>query len=547
MKKRVTLLILVQIVLLFNQLSAQNGNYSDPLIPNQQNRSVLFGNDVILNDQQLQNQRNAVVRSAFNGWLYAGYAYINSQYQWPAAIILKSEDNGISWTVLFDMLQPFDNCEMKSLDMVVTGDSVSNLKIFLAFMIVLKNTTLGTGEGYVLRFNAVTGVYENMLSGISGVSDVAFACDAMYPATNSNPFSIGSIYSYHSININKDSILIFTSDNGGMSFTNLRHIAVTSNRFMKVAFAYGRSLSKNSGRYFGAWEEKLGPSSNLGHIYTSHSNPDFNSDFTVPLLVDSLIMGAMNNVRNPAIACQFSNYDNDSSDFTEIILFDTYTGGSNYDVQGVYNIKAASGNHFIPFSLGSALDDIIQPTISFNPYDSTFMVSYFNMTYLSLPFLRKDCNMQDPLTWQILTTKINDSTNLSNPTPSVSLNIGQKQGMVAWSAEGPTGNGIALFDAPYLITGLSGQDISTINPGFFAWPNPCNNILNMAFKLQGSTYLTITLYDLTGKPIVTCGNQTFSEGKHCLKLDISSYSCGTYFLEFRTNKTFVSSKVIIIR
>jgi len=549
MNTRIIALSFFLILLIFNNLYAQTGGNGDPVIPLQQNRSVLFGSDIVIHDQPVQDQRNVVLRSAFNGWLYAGYTYENEINHFPAITIMKSIDNGINWTLLIDMYQPFDNTEIRSVDFTVCGDSVSNIKLFLAFVIVGKGSTTGIGDGYVLRFNGSTGTYEDQLQPtLSSVYCVSLSSDFMFPAINSNPYSLGCIYSYHFYQYPGDSLVFHSSSNGGLYFDNRKVIAGTSNRYHKVALAYGRGLSSNSGRYFAAWEELADFGSITGHIYTAHSEPNFNSPFTPPVRIDSLEATAYNNARNPSIACQFNNIDNDSSNLTEIVLFDKYMTSSNsYDIQGCFNMKSTLTNHFIPFSLSSSLESKMEPSIIFNPFDSTFMVTYYNSTSQELPFLHKNFNIVNPETWEVITPAYNDSSNLVDPYPKISLNIGQKQVVMAWACEGSGGNGISLFDAPYMITGISKTDNNLDMDVFVAYPNPCNSSLKIAFEIQSQERLKITLYNLTGQLIGTLADQLFKNGKYLINYNVSVFPSGIYFISFRTESNSTARKLFIVR
>ena len=549
MDTRIFASLLFLFLLFIHRLDAQPGGSIDPLIPLQQNRSVLFEKDIVIHDQPIQNQRKVTIRSAFNGWLYAGYSYIDDVYHYPSITILKSIDNGITWTLFVDMHQPFDNSYIGSFDITVCGDSNSNIKLFLAFGIVVEGSAGGIGDGHVLRFNGSTGVYEDEVQPpLFSAINVSLASDCMFPAINSNPYSLGCLYSSHYYLNNTDSIIFRSSDNGGMYFDNQRVLAGTGEKFRKVALTYGRGLSTNSGQYFAVWEEKNTLSSNTGHIFTAYSDPDFNSPFTTPEMLDSLDPTAYNNARNPSIACQYNNIDNDSSNLTEIVLFDKYLPSSNsYDIQGCYNMKSTINSHFIPFSLGSSSESRMEPSISFNPFDSTFIVTYYNSTSQQLPFLRKNFNMINPDSWQVITPGYNDSSNLIDPYPIVALNIGQKQGVMAWTSEGTDGNGISLFDAPYLITGISKTDNNAFTNFFMAYPNPCSTSLKVAFQLARSEIVTITLYNLIGQSSITITNQIYRDGKYIINHDVSILPPGSYLLSCRTETTLSTRKLLIIR
>jgi len=520
-------------------------NNNQPLLPLKSGTSVMFGKDIIIDNDQSRDQRQVSLCSSFNGWLYALYSYTKFSTN-IAFKIMKSIDNGITWTEIYDDFFPFENTKYTSIDFIISGDSISNLKLFLAFVVSNSEST-GLGDAHLLRFNGETGVFEDHILQDNFSHSIALACDYMYPATNSNPRSIGVLYSKYSDN--KDSIIFCSSSNGGMTLNNRKVVAASGKYFKKVALTYGRSLSWNSGRYFATWEEKDDFTSNTGHIYTAHTEPDFNSPFTAPVNLDSLDASNINMCRNPVIACQFNNVDNDSSNLTELVLFEKYIPADNkYDIEGFFNKKATNSNHFTQLSINTSSDNKQQPSINFNPFDSTFMVTYYNSTTQKLPFLLNNFNLANPDSWQVVNPGYNDSANLAAPYPRVALDISQQQGVNIWSSEGPGGKGIAMFEAPYsTYTGISGNNTADNKKLFWVYPNPCNSSLTVRFELKNPEMVTITLYNLIGKPVGIITDQCYTAGRHILNYNVSLFPSGSYFLEFR-NGTFVStSKVIIIR
>jgi hypothetical protein len=517
-----------------------NGFAQTRSIPVISDNSMMFGNDIILNNAPTENQHHVAICTAFNGWLFATYSYVNESLHEAAGALLKSVDNGYTWTVIFDELYPLDSSEFTSMDIIATGDSLSNLKVYLAA--VVSNNSAGLGDGFVNRYNGVTGAYENNLIMINSSYSISLSKDGMYQAYNSNPYSLGVLYSRYSSH--GDSIIFYSSSNGGLSLDNRKVVATTQTHFHKVALSYGRSPSWSSGRYFAAWEEKTGFYSNTGHIFTSHTDPDFNSPFTPPVMLDSLDPTAFNNSKNPAIACQFNSTDNDSTNLTEIVLFDKYLSSENrYNIDGFYNMKSTNSNHYYQFNLNSSSDSKQQPSINFNPYDQTFMVTYYDSTTQKLPYLLHDFNMINPDTWQVVSPGYNDSPDLTAPYPKVVLNMGQHQGANVWSGNGTGGIGVALYDAPYLPTGFldNKNDIKIVT-----FPNPANSLINFAFKLTTRENIQISLICIDGR-IVKIVEMLYESGFHQVKIDVSGLSAGTYIYSFKIDDCSSLGKFVIMR
>ena len=545
MKARLTFFVLF--LLFLTGLNAQPGLPGSSVIPLKP-QSPLFGKDIVINDSSSQNQRQVAICSAFNGWLYAVYTYFNTTYNCPAIKIFKSIDNGIIWTKINDIISnpvwPYT-----SMDMVVMGDSISNLKLFVSFVFALDEA--GPGVGYVDRFNGITGNWEEILLQDNSCYRIALSTDFMYPATNSNPHSLGILYSAQNIfTNNQDSIIFCSSSNGGITLDNRQIIStITGNKFHKVALGYGRSPSYPTGRYFAVWEKQETINSTLGHIYTAHSNPNFNSPFTTPVQLDAMDPSALNMCRNPVIACQYNNADNDSANLTEVVLFEKYNpSNQKYDIRGYYNLQATNHSNFKKLTISNSAHNNFQPSINFNPFDSTFMVTFYDATTQKLPFLLNNFNLNNPDNWQVVTTGYNDDDNLSAPFPKVALNIGQKQGANVWANEGTGGNGIAMFDAPYsTYTGVSEINISTLARLIGAYPNPCSNEIKIAFELKKSGKVTINIQSVLGQPLGTVTDQYYPEGKHVVQYDVSDFPAGTYFYYFRLGDFTASGKFTVVR
>jgi hypothetical protein len=541
MKTRSTLFAFL--LLCLTGLNAQTGWFGGSGVPLKP-QSPLFGKDIVINNQELQNQRNVAICSAFNGWLFSVYTYIDQINNMPALTIMKSIDNGISWMVFYDSPWPNTGFMFTSMNIVTIGDSISNLKIIIAG--VNTSGTYDMGEAVVFKFNGATGDFEDKLLDETSVYDIVLATDYNFPANGSNPASLGILYSKWTNN--EDSIIFRTSSNGGITLDNKRIISVSANRYHKVALAYGRSSTYFNGNYYAAWEEHANLGLTKGHIYTAHTYPNFNSAFTRPINLDSIDPVNINLCRNPSLACQYNNSDNDSANLTEVVLFEKYNpSGGDYDVTGYYNLQSTTTSHFRPLNIAATSNNELQPDISFNPYNSKFMVTYFDSTNKKLPFLTNDVNLANPDSWNVVSQGYNDNSNLVAPYPKVKVNSGQQDGMNAWIAEGTGGNGVAMFDAPYsTYTGISGQGGTTAKL-IGSYPNPCATTINIAFELKNAGKVTIDVMSIMGQPLGTVTNQDYSAGKHTVKYDVTGLPSGSYLYNFRSGDFSASGKFTVVR
>jgi hypothetical protein len=188
------------------------------------------------------------------------------------------------------------------------------------------------------------------------------------------------------------------------------------------------------------------------------------------------------------------------------------------------------------------------PDICFNPYDSTFMVTYFDSTAQKLPFLTHHFNMNSPDQWNIISPGYNDSTNLSAPYPKVALNFGLHTGANAWIAERSGGNGVAMFDSRSSTwTGVSDANNPNRTRLFGAYPNPTANNINISFFLDKTEKVTITVMNILGQPlgIITC--QIYTRGRHAVPFDVSGFPPGTYLYGFNAGDHSSCGKFAVVR
>lgn len=506
-------------------------------------RSPIFGTDIVMQNEPSQDQRLIAVTSAFNGWLYAVYGYRSGNY--PALSILRSIDDGATWTSLLAGQLPIPNAELTHFDISVPGNSLSEMKIIMAILYrVIGNPTCRL---LLNRYDAQTGTYINQLINENECYHAAIASGTPNTSDGPGPFSFGVLYSklYYS---SGDSVIFVSSSNGGESLDHYQAVAHAPwpSRFHDVALAYGSRTNGGSGQYFAAWEHFANLDATRGHIYTSRSVPDLAGAFTVPKNLDSLDLSIVNLCRNPRIACQYGDMVNDSANLTALVLCDRYnTATAGYDILGFCNRQAADHDYFTKFNLTAGPGTECNADIAFNPYDSTFMVTYFDSTQLKLPFLVNEFNLANPGSWSMITTAYNDNSNLLSPFPKLACDPLWHSGVNAWISESPGGNGIALFDAPYHV--YTGMDMEPGNNkkglACHVWPNPANGILNIEFDLDREERVILSLKDMTGCRIEILADRTFPKGRKHLTADLSDLPSGGYLVTIRTGSLIQALKV----
>jgi hypothetical protein len=522
--------------------------FSSTSLNAQQPHTPLFGKDIVIQDQPDRDQRNIEVCSAPNGWLYA--CYWNPDESGFSYYIMRSTDDGISWSEIANTNFQNDPRVITEMDIIACGDNESNIKVFIGIIIAELNVYFD--QGVVLRFNGLTGEFENEILNdqeFTHIHDIALATDYPYPVPNASPYSLAVIYSKNMSWTNIEKLVFCSSSNGGLSFDHSQEIlSSTSTDYFHVDLAYAWSPSKNSGRYFAVWEEKEQLLDPVGHIYTAHTEPNFDSPFTKPVCLDSLTTTTINKCRLPAIACQVDEMENENSDITQLVLFESVNSESDsHDIVGYFNTHATSSTSFSQLSVSDSLHHNLEPDVAYNNYDHSFMVTYFDSSVLKLPLISNDLNLVDPNSWNAISSGYNDSDNLSAPYPSIKMNSYKNGGMNAWIAERANGNGIARFDAPYsTYTGPS-----QVNPGdnihlLGEYPDPCSDRASVWFYLNKPEQVSISLYTIAGKPLGVMVQKNFPAGRHSVEFSVSAYPPGIYLYTYKAGNFSTSGKLSIV-
>ena len=234
---------------------------------------------------------------------------------------------------------------------------------------------------------------------------------------------------------------------------------------------------------------------------------------------------------------------------TEVVLFDAINQSTqSEDIKGYYNINAFNHSKFNKIIISDSSHQNVQPDVNFNPYDSTFLVTYYDKSLQRLPYLTNNFNLENPDTWQFISSGYNDSITLSAPNPKVALNLDQKKGACVWIQEGSNGKGIAMFDSPYSTwTGVSENNLPADALQLGLYPNPSNSWVTIWFDLQKNVNVSIKAYTSLGQIVAVFTDQNYKAGKHELKCNVSNLLPGSYILKLQTEDGTKSTKLIVVR
>ena len=110
--------------------------------------------------------------------------------------------------------------------------------------------------------------------------------------------------------------------------------------------------------------------------------------------------------------------------------------------------------------------------------------------------------------------------------------------------------GHAISPDTTIYTGLSGESSLSVARNFQLYqnyPNPFNPITNIQFFLPNTEFVTLIIYDLTGKKVATLINEKMPMGNHNIKWDAANFPSGVYFYSIQTERNKSVKKMILLK
>lgn len=79
------------------------------------------------------------------------------------------------------------------------------------------------------------------------------------------------------------------------------------------------------------------------------------------------------------------------------------------------------------------------------------------------------------------------------------------------------------------------------------YPNPFNPTTNINFTIAKRSRVSIIVYDILGKEIITLINEEKNPGDYSVRFDAIDFSSGVYFYVLRVNEFVETKKMILVR
>ena len=95
------------------------------------------------------------------------------------------------------------------------------------------------------------------------------------------------------------------------------------------------------------------------------------------------------------------------------------------------------------------------------------------------------------------------------------------------------------------------QNVSSELPSGFSlgqnYPNPFNPVTNLKFGISELGYVSLKVYDILGKEIVTLVNEKLSLGKYKVEFDGSGLTSGVYFYRLTAGEFTETKRMLLVK
>ncbi len=121
--------------------------------------------------------------------------------------------------------------------------------------------------------------------------------------------------------------------------------------------------------------------------------------------------------------------------------------------------------------------------------------------------------------------------------------FGDDQWLAGWSIldeQGRLGHTTAIDD--------NDSDIEVATSyGLSSYPNPFNPTANVKFSIPSAQDVKVSVYDLTGREIMTLANNTYKAGYHTVTFNAADLSSGIYFVKLQTSNKVITKPVTLLK
>ncbi len=105
---------------------------------------------------------------------------------------------------------------------------------------------------------------------------------------------------------------------------------------------------------------------------------------------------------------------------------------------------------------------------------------------------------------------------------------------------------IGIDETPCLETSIKNYQEAIFSNILNNYPNPFSNQTTIEFTLPKSEFVTLSIYDITGKQLKTILSKKLSKGNHKINWNAEGMNEGIYFIKMETKNSSIVHKAIIM-
>ena len=94
------------------------------------------------------------------------------------------------------------------------------------------------------------------------------------------------------------------------------------------------------------------------------------------------------------------------------------------------------------------------------------------------------------------------------------------------------------------------ESMTKLPKGFFLaqnYPNPFNGFSQIIFNIPVESFVSVKVYDILGRTVETLVNEKLKAGIHNVSISSDNLSSGVYFYQLKSNNTYITKKLIIMK
>lgn len=110
-----------------------------------------------------------------------------------------------------------------------------------------------------------------------------------------------------------------------------------------------------------------------------------------------------------------------------------------------------------------------------------------------------------------------------------------------------TGNPTYLVPIILRVGNVGAEESDICVSDFKVSPNPVTKFLSVSFNVSKSQYVSLKIYDTSGRVVKTVINEPKLAGNYTSKVNTTDLSSGVYFVSLKTGDTCLSQKIVLMK